>query len=190
MPKITLQVAADSDDGAFYPNALGGAYCARAWDDFYFGYGATHGVGHATWRFVNVPLDKRYKIVTARLKLLGVSTVNASIDVHLGCDRVGNAPDLITQCDASSRTMTSAYVAWTSAVINAGQWYYSPNFAPALQEVLALPTWARGNAIAILAVQQTASGGAANCYDYHCNPAYAAQLVITYTFWGLGGSVI
>jgi len=194
MPDLTLQVAAGNSDAWYMQNAPFDK-CHRTESTVRFG---AHDMGvsnwsrdHAGFHFTSVPLDDKITIVTARLYLKATSTATPTVDVHLGCEDVDNAADFLGgSCDASARTMTTAYTAWASATTTAGAWFYSDDFAAAVQEVIDRGGWSYNNALAVLLVRQVETGDHCDVYAYENASADAAKLVITYKYKHFAGTMI
>jgi len=85
--------------------------------------------------------------------------------------------------------MTAHYTNWTSVTQVAGNWFYSPDFAEALQEVIERGDWVSGNAVAVLLVQQTDSGGSGSVDAFESGAGNAAYLEVIYQD-GSGGAMM
>ena len=187
MPSLVLTVADGNDDTWFDEY---GAWCRRNRTTGRIGYWVP-ALQHAGFRFLNVPLDRRHKITRARLSLKALNTGTEIINCRLGCEAADNAGNFIAQCNPAVHPMTKAYGLQTSTVTVQGERFYTVDLAAALQEVLDRAGWVAGNALVVLAVQQTAAGGAVDFYQFdHDGATSAPQLEIDYTFRGFIGGVI
>ena len=174
MPTSIYQVAAANDDGDYQ---FGSCYRSNASVRI-----AGSNMPKATFRFDGIALQKGHKVSSARLYLKAASTHEYSMNtVRLGCEDTDDAGDLVSQCDASARVMTTAYTAWNETKLVTGNlWYWSPDFAASVQEIIERVGWASGNAIAVLGVPFAASGTAFSVLAYETAAASAAKLYITY----------
>jgi len=178
MPTLQIQIAADTDDG-YYEDSPGPA-CWRQSNSVRFGHSAPAAVYHAIFRFEGVVLDNSHKITSAKLYLKAASNFNVVLDIRLGCNDVADADNLAVQCDASGRVMTAHFTEWLAEAQVGNDWYYSPDFSTALQEVIDRGDWVSGNAIAVLLVQQNPAGSYATAWSFHSAPADAAYLEVEY----------
>lgn len=174
MPQLLFYEGEGQDDG--YYRALA---CVRAAAMLYIG-GST--ITHTTMVFPAVTLVKGMRIISAKISYMAADTRDISIQgVNLGCDDVDSAPNLVTECNASSRTMTSAYVDWTEARHIVGNTrYLSPDFHSAVQEVIDRAGWAPGNDLAVLCVSTLVAGTEISAFSYEAGAAKAPILYITY----------
>jgi len=187
MPKIELQVAAGNDD-TYWDDWWD---CCRTWPYGHIGLSGYFDLQHMGFRFDNVFLDSRAKIITARLRLKAAATLSATFNVDLGCEDIDIAPDFLAgSCDPSARVMTAARTNWLNFATIANNWFDTPDFAASLQEVLARPGRNWGDPIAVFAVQVGPAGQHVKVWQYDHAPADAAKLIVTYQWRSGGGSVI
>ena len=189
MPSYSVQVAAGNDDG-FWDTVNG---CFRTAGYVWMGY-YTNGHSakqHGTFRFQNVALDKRFKIVRARLRMNSPSDqLGATFHLHIHLDKAANASDLVPTCDPDSRVLTTAYGSWGDLTVVQDAWFYSSDFSAALQEHLdGAFVW--GNALAVVLVQQETSGTYIRAKSFEeAGATYAAWLEVDYAYRGFAGCVI
>lgn len=188
MPVLTLQVAAGDSDG-WYDSSSG---CHRTDTTIQLGnYGGATGDG--AFRFVSVPLSARHRIKQARLYLKSTTRLvegPVALASNIRCDDTDDAANLITTCNPSDRSPTTAYSAAGTYGPDADEWFYLADFASAVQEVLDRPGWAVGNAIcATVIVHTPGSGGQLTVYAYENASANAPKLVIDYEDYAQGAMI-
>lgn len=176
MPTLVYQIAAGQDDGHYKGSS---SYCGRGDGTVWLGGTDRY---RATFRFTGVALNSGMRITAARLYLRASWNYEYTLsDTHLGCDDADDAANLVTTCDAASRSMTTAYTDWTEVkIVVMNTWYWSPDFAASVREVVARPGWASGNHLAVLAIPQTPVGTAFQSFAYETLPASSAKLYVTY----------
>lgn len=174
MPTLVYQVAAGADDGHYAHST-----CNRTGTNAWMGGSDMY---HGTVRFDNVLLTADMRITSAKLYLKAASSLEMTMNLlDLGCDDSDDAGNLIAQCNASARTMTTARTVWTETKDLIGNvWYWSPSFASAVQEVIDRVGWVSGNAIAVLGVCTAAAGTGFQFITYESDPAGAPMLYISY----------
>ena len=190
MPQYSVQVSVGTDDG-FWDTTNG---CFRDAGYVWMGkYSNGHEARqHGTFRFQDVQLDSRYKITQARLYLNSPSEqtgVNFNLRIHL--DTAADATNVVPPgCNPEDRVLTTAYGEWTTLTAAQNAWFYSPDFATALQEHLD-GNFVWGNALAVVCVQQDDAGSYIRAKSYEeAGATYAAWLVVDYTYRGFAGAVI
>jgi BACON domain-containing protein len=104
------------------------------------------------WRFTSVAVPPQAVIVSAKLELYGVSYTNEDVVVrYIGEASPNAAPFVGTARSLSSRAMTEADVVDTPAPWKKGSYNAVPDVASIVQEIVAMPGWRSGSALALFA---------------------------------------
>ncbi len=142
MPTVVYTVQASHDDTYFY---VPGSQCLNESAVLSLRYDDKTGI-----RFRNFPLSgATHIIVSCHLRLRSYSGGQASISIY-GNDTDDAAIFEAPNCNPANRAGTTAYVGWGTGVMVGGSWYETDDLTAVLNEILARPGYAAGNAIAFL----------------------------------------
>ena len=179
MPKLSLQVAANADDGYF--SQTGSTFSNTALYGF---TGIQTAVAYGSFfRFIGVSGLYRMKVLDARLTLVykddiqGATSALTKLSVELAA-----APDApTTAADAQGRTLTTTKIDWDNPYWVAQSAIASPNFATVIQELVNSynPT-----VIQVFHRDDGSAGGesAMVTHSHNSDPTKAAILDITYVY--------
>lgn len=141
-------------------------------------------LGSRPWngmRFRNVTIPKGATITKAYVTFRASSSQSASASVNLFAQAADNATAFTTASNnISSRTRTTASVAWTSIpswTLNTN--YNTPDLSALVQEVVDRSGWASGNSLAI--ITQAVLTGEREAYTWDDVTSYAPLLYVEYT---------
>jgi hypothetical protein len=105
------------------------------------------------WRFTNVAVPAGAVIVSAKLELYGTSYTSEDIVVrYLGEASADAAPFAATARNLTSRVMTDEEVVDTPAPWVKSGYNAVPDLAAIVQEIVEVPGWQQGSALALFAV--------------------------------------
>ncbi len=134
-------------------------------------------------RFNNLQIPQGLNITGAWLQFTTDEQTVGACNLEIRAQAIDNAPPFqeIYQ-NVSSRQLTTASVNWQpsgwNVVGETGPLQRSPNLAAVLQEVIARPGWASGNAVVFIIT----GTGRRTAGAYEGNPAWAARLVVEIDF--------
>ena len=135
-------------------------------------------------RFQNVTVPPGSTITTAYLTINLPNAVYDDPDVTIRGNGEANPAAFTTATDhLTNRTKTSASVNWTAANIGTGS-QNTPELKTLVEEIIAIPTWASGNAMCIYFLGKAGSSFRFLAYD---NGSDYATLTINYTAPSSGG---
>jgi hypothetical protein len=132
------------------------------------------------FRFPNVTIPLNSIILTAKITFQAYGTQTTSINTLIKGEANNNPATFSTYTDFDGRTRTSANVAWIeNSAWNSNTDYSTPDISPIIQEIIKLPGWASGNAIAIF-IEDNGSASYKQPKSYDTDTANCARLIITY----------
>ncbi len=108
---------------------------------------------YAAFRFVlDVPAGAQVNSAQLRCMLRGSAVCGTSLAARIYCQDADDASALAaTDNNISGRTLTTAYVPWqATGKHRRNRWFYSPDFANALQEVVDRSGWATGQHVLVV----------------------------------------
>jgi len=132
------------------------------------------------FRFEKVPLSATDRIRTAHLQLYGVESAPGRVVVVVKAERVPHSSSLDIAAGAvSMRPTTETTIQWAvhdgDVEWEEGEVWVSPNIAPLLEEVRALPGWKEGNAVTLVV---NGTGSARRVYTRDRGDCFAPTLAI------------
>lgn len=133
-------------------------------------------------RFQNAAVPKNATIVSAEIEFRVNTTNSAAASMTVYGQAADNASTFTsTNSDISSRTKTTASVAWNSLPNPAvGQALKTPDLKTVVQEIVNRSSWASGNAMAFIIEAQGNSSGPRNVEARETAPGKAPFLRVTY----------
>jgi len=140
-----------------------------------------HLTGQTTaFRFEDVPLSVTDRIRTAHLQLFGKESEPGRVMVTIKAELVPHSSALdIAAGSVTTRETTETTIQWavTDGEVEweAGEVWVSPNIAPLLEEVRALPGWRKGNAVTLVV---TGFGSIRSVYTRDHGECFAPTLAI------------
>lgn len=138
----------DTNDDA-HERADGTGFNASANPMLFRSHGTAASRSHVGLRFPNVTIPAGSTINSATVTIDIVGTANDDIDGTIWGNDVDDAANFVTEADVTSRTQTTASVAWTQAAAGAGS-EVSPDITSIIQEIVDRGGWASGQALCIL----------------------------------------
>jgi len=184
---ITASVIQGTDDAGLDPTD-----CNYRTDNgnIYFGYCMDGSPITSGFRFQNILLPAHATIVEAHLEFTVDGPYANEMALQFLGERSANAATFSDTDRPSDRPMTAALVPWAIPAVNA--WTFNrrrrtPSVTPIVQELVNLPDWASGNAIAIIVQPDPGVPGVAGrrVYAWEREEAAAARLVVIYTIGSL-----
>lgn len=170
MTTLNLQVSASSDDArqnASVMDLTATTVVVNSADD------------RAGLRFLNVTIPPGSTVDTAALQLYSLDTVQDDPDDNIYCEDVDDATTFTSSANnISSRTLTTASVAWSATGVGTG-WVTSPDIAAPIQEYVDRPGRVSGNDLNVIFDHQGPPDFRWRAYDG--DTSLAAKLDITYT---------
>jgi len=158
----------------------------RADDNIYFGHCMDGSPIVSGFRFQNVLLPARATIVEAHLEFTLDGPYANEIALQFLGERSANAATFSDTDRPSDRPITAALVPW--AIPAANVWTFNrrgrtPAVTTIVQELVNLPGWASGNAMAIIVQADPAVPGDTHrrVYSWDREASAAARLVVIYT---------
>ena len=185
---ITVPVIQSTDDAGMVPLDCG----YRADDNIYFGHCMDGSPIVSGFRFQNVLLPAHATIVEAHLEFTVDGPYANDVSLQFLGERSANAATFSDTDRPSDRTMTDALVPW--AIPATHLWSFNhrrraPAVTAIVQELVNLPDWASGNAMAIIVQADPAVPGDTHrrVYAWDREESAAARLVVIYTIGSLAG---
>lgn len=131
-------------------------------------------------RFQNVELPPCATILSAQIEFVAAEPSGGTpsvIDIY-GEKHPNASPFEMTPYSISGRQETTNHAKWviSSAWETVGESHWTPDLAPILQEIVALPGWTSGNAISFF----FSGTGEHSVASYAMQPMAAPRLVVTY----------
>lgn len=176
---LNLQVGTGSDNAE---QTTGGTMYVN---DSYVQLGSA---SYGGFRFQNVSVPAGATITSATLQLAANLSSSAAASATVYAQSADSASAFSSSNNnISSRTRTSANVAWTFAAWTQDNWYTSPNISSVIQEVVNRSGWTSGNSVAIIL---TPGSGSRLSRVHGAGATFAAKLSITYTTAGGGKTIL
>jgi hypothetical protein len=179
---VAAPVIQSTDDAGMVPLDCG----YRADDNIYFGHCMDGSPIVSGFRFQNVLLPARATIVEAHLEFTLDGPYANEIALQFLGERSANAATFSDTDRPSDRPITAALVPW--AIPAANVWTFNrrgrtPAVTTIVQELVNLPGWASGNAMAIIVQADPAVPGDTHrrVYSWDREASAAARLVVIYT---------
>jgi hypothetical protein len=121
-------------------------------------------------RFDNVAIPRGATIVTAYVQFEALAISSSATALQIAGQAADNPPPFASSAgDISSRMRTQASVPWSpvawTLVGEAGPAERTPDIAPVMQELVARPGWATGNALVIIVTGDGLGLRVARAYD-------------------------
>ena len=141
-------------------------------------------------RWTNVAVPQGATVLKAYLELTTDEKGSEPADVTFYAEDEDDAATFSSASfDISTRAKTSAYVTWSNvpAWNTIGEVHQTPDVAAIIQKVVDRPTWASGNAIAILAAPASANDGPRTAESYNGSSSAAPLLHIE---WVVGPDML
>ena len=185
--QITLQVGSGDDDtyergdGSLFPD--GGEVIVRS-------NTSTNVAGYRSGglRFSGATIPAGATVTSAVLEVFISDSGGFADDAQMALylHDVGDAPGFaLSQLpQVASRARTTASVSWTTSGLNGGTggWAQSPDISGAVQEIVDRGDWASGQALAVLLIGGTSTGGDRLDFEsYESGASTAPKLLVTYT---------
>jgi PKD repeat protein len=143
------QIGQDSDDAGTDPGC--GYWPLR--NEIYFGRCANGEGITSGFRFTDVTIPRGAQILSAYLEFSVDGLYENELDVAFRGEATADAQSFSDSDKPSDRTLTGASAMWeisASDVWNLGQTRQSPDLTAVVQEIVNLPAWSSGNALAII----------------------------------------
>jgi len=179
---VAVPVIQSTDDAGMVPLDCG----YRADDNIYFGHCMDGSPIVSGFRFQNVLLPARATIVEAHLEFTLDGPYANEIALQFLGERSANAATFSDTDRPSDRPITAALVPW--AIPAANVWNFNerrrtPAVTAIVEELVNLPGWASGNAMAIIVQADPAVPGDTHrrVYSWDREASAAARLVVIYT---------
>jgi hypothetical protein len=147
---ITILVMQGTDDAGPEPSVC---HYRTDHNEIYFGHCMDGSPIVSGFRFQNVLLPAHAAIVEAHLEFIVDGTYANEVAVQFFGERSKNAATFTEADRPSDRRLTAASVSWAipaSDVWRVGQKRRTPDLTAIVQELVNLPGWANGNAMAII----------------------------------------
>ncbi|MBI1294517.1 hypothetical protein GC175_06125, partial [bacterium] len=133
-------------------------------------------------RFQNVDLPPGATVTNAYVQFTTDATRSLSVNaLTVAAERTAHAAPFTTAINnVSARTRTNTTVAWSpplwTTINEAGPGQRTPDLSLVVQEIIDLPGWQSGNAIAVIVTGE----GRREAYSFEGNPARAPVLYVEY----------
>jgi hypothetical protein len=141
------------------------------------------GQRHVGLRFRTVTVPQGATIVSAKIRFYskGTSGNNGSLKIY-GEDTDDASSFNTHNCNITNRTKTSEYATWNLSSWNGYTYYYTPDIANVVQEIVNRTNWSSGNDMAFIIPQVANTHWRA--FSIECNSYYAPKVEIVYTAGG------
>lgn len=141
---LSIPITTGDDDGYYNPDTSFFTATQTLLD-----FGEASGSRDTFLYYQNVTVPPGVELASARLRMQAGATRGGTIcNILIAAEDSDNPAAPIDVADAIGRTRTTATVPWNNVeAFTVDQEYFSPDFAPVLNEVIARPGWASGNSI-------------------------------------------
>lgn len=114
------------------------------------------------FRFLNVTIPQGEQINSARLFLAPDAVLRDDMNMRVACHKVANSPTFSISDSPNDRTgartsepITNWILLSATGSVDGDGYNVSPNFGPAVQEVINLGGWSSGNALSVILVSRS-----------------------------------
>lgn len=169
----TYRVASGTDDAEQRTN--GSMYLNSS--DLEFSHDVDTGQQYIGLRFPNFGVPKGATITSARLEVTADESSSGSMTLRIRAQRSSNAlPFTTASYNISARPRTSAIQSWSPGGWTAGRTYGTSGLHNELQEVVNLPGYEQGNAVALIVLPRTTPRRVAESFESGSGP----RLIVTW----------
>jgi PKD repeat protein len=135
---------------------------------------------HSTFWFSNVNIPQGAQIVSARIKLPASQDVSSTCTARIVGFAQDYAAPVSSLSDWQSRPRTNATVLWNMESWQKGKWYFTPEIASIVQEIVDREGWRTGRSLAFSIGPESGTTGYRALYQRDQDYFYGAELTIGY----------